>query len=382
MGVDITEFETPEKPDFARANGAPMVMVDGKRERYSRPSGFAKPLDDESALTNWRIDTACFGVASDRSLQAAYVAAKRDDRTTVKELREKAINAGRGDEAAALGTAIHAMSERWEDEDDSFDPPEPYKSALQAYSLEMARLGLYSELMECAFVNTEYRAAGTADRVYVLQRPLVAPDGSTLPAGTSIIGDIKTSKTLEYSMGGFAAQLALYAQGQLYDVMNDEFLPTPEINQDWAIIMWIPSNQESGHCEAIWVDLNAGNEAAWLAQMVKEYRKKWRRDEPIRVPDPIENVVAALEEELGAEPVELVEWISFRIKAVSKHSPEAKALLMKHWPEGVPTKKNELVDPDHHQLVLTLLDNVEAEMGMTFPAGDPRQSATHTKKEN
>ena len=106
------------------------------------------------------------------------------------------------------------------------------------------------------------------------------------------------------------------------------------------------------------------------------------RDEPIRVPDPIENVVAALEEELGAEPVELVEWISFRIKAVSKHSPEAKALLMKHWPEGVPTKKNELVDPDHHQLVLTLLDNVEAEMGMTFPAGDPRQSATHTKKEN
>ena len=240
MGVDIAEFETPEKPDFARANGAPMVMVDGKRERYSRPSGFAKPLDDESALTNWRIDTACFGVASDRSLQAAYVAAKRDDRTTVKELREKAINAGRGDEAAALGTAIHAMSERWEDEDDNFDPPEPYMSALRAYSLEMARLGLDSG---CWSAPSSTPSTGL----------LAPPTGCTgcpaahrtgrldalRPAPASSVTS-RPRRRFEYSMGGFAAQLALYAQGQLYDVVNDEFLPTPEINQDWAIIMWIP----------------------------------------------------------------------------------------------------------------------------------------------
>ena len=43
--------------------------------------------------------------------------------------------------------------------------------------------------------------------------------------------------------------MALYAQGQLYDVVNDEFLPTPDINQDWGIITWVPSNQEQGHCE-------------------------------------------------------------------------------------------------------------------------------------
>ena len=55
---------------------------------------------------------------------------------------------------------------------------------------------------------------------------------------------------------------------------------------------------------------------------------------------------------------------------------------MKHWPEGVPTKKNDLVDPDHHRNSSSLLlDNVEAEMGMTFPAGDPRQ-LTPQKKES
>ena len=371
MPVDIEEFETPESPDFQRANGAPMVMVDGKRERYSRPSGFAKPLDDESALTNWRIDTACFGVAGDKALQAAYVSTKREDRKAIHELREKAIQAGRGNDAAAIGTAIHAMSERWEDPDDGFDPPEPYLSALKAYSAEMERLHLESVLFECAFVNTEYRAAGTADRVYRLKSPLVAPSGEILEAGTLVIGDLKTSKTLAYSMGAFACQMSLYAQGQLYDVVRDEFLDTPELNQDWGIIAWVPSNQEQGHCEMIWIDLQAGNEAAWLARMVKDHRAKWRKEEAIQVPDPLDAVVVALERELGASPVDLAEFIAFRIKQI-REIPEAKALMLEHWPDGVPKRKADLVEEDHIKSVLELLDNVEAELGLTFPAGDPR----------
>ena len=56
--------------------------------------------------------------------------------------------------------------------------------------------------------------------------------------------------------------------------------------------------------------------------MVKEYRKKWRKTEPVRVPDPSENVEDVLAAELGAEPVELVEWISFRIKAITGTTPK------------------------------------------------------------
>jgi hypothetical protein len=215
--------------------------------------------------------------------------------------------------------------------------------------------------------------------VYRLTRPLVTPTGEILPAGTLVIGDIKTSKSLEYSMGGFAAQLSLYSQGQLYDVVNDEVLDTPDINQDWGIIAWIPSNQEQGHCEMIWIDLQKGNEAAWLAQMVKEYRKTWRRSEPIQVPDPLDPVALALEEELGASGVDLIEFVAFRMAAV-RENEEAFMLLRKNWPAGVPTKKSDLVDADHLKAVLELLDNVEAEMGMTFPAGDPRQSTTKGDK--
>jgi hypothetical protein len=386
MSIDIDEFETQEKPDFARANGAPMVMIDGKRERYSRPSAFAKPLDDESALTNWRIDTACFGVAGDKALQARYVAAKREDRKTIAELREASIQAGRGAQAADVGTAIHSMSERWEDPNDDFQPPDPYLSALRAYTLEMTRLGLRSVRVECAFVTTEYRTAGTADRIYELTLPLVVPTGEILPAGTLVIGDLKTSKTLEYSMGGFAAQLALYAQGKLYDVVDDEFIDTPEINQDWGLIAWIPSNQEAGHCEMIWVDLQAGNHAAWLAHMVKEYRKQWRRSEPTRVPDPlepsVEEVVAVLEGELGATPADadaLVEWIRLRIASI-KTNPDAMIYLTRWWPESVPTPKGGLSDPNDVEKVLKLLDKTEAEFGMTWPIGDPRTTKGEKKK--
>jgi hypothetical protein len=121
-----------------------VVDKDGKRIRLSRPSGYAKPLDDQSALDNWRIDTACIGVAHDQAIQARYVACKRDDKEQLKELREVALRAGRGSEGSDIGTALHAMSERWEHAEVGFDPPEPYLSKLRAYTAELQRCGLVS----------------------------------------------------------------------------------------------------------------------------------------------------------------------------------------------------------------------------------------------
>jgi hypothetical protein len=50
MPLEIEELEPTTRNDYRRANGAPMVLIAGKNERFSRPSSFAKPLDDESAL--------------------------------------------------------------------------------------------------------------------------------------------------------------------------------------------------------------------------------------------------------------------------------------------------------------------------------------------
>lgn len=378
MSVDLDDFETPDKPDFRRANGAPMVIVDGKNERLSRPSGFGKILDDESALTNWRIDRAAEGVAKDPALQARYAAVKADDRPAWKELREKAIQAGRGDQAADIGTALHAMSERWEDPDDDFEPPEPYLSSLRAYTDALDAYGLTSTHFEFQTVCMEYRVAGTCDRIYKTSKPLVAPTGEIIPEGTLLIGDLKTGKSLQYSTAGYTIQMALYSQGEFYDVTDDEFLPTPEINKDWGILVHMPSNSDT--CELLWVSLEAGNYGAWLVSELKEWRRKWRNGTYLAptIPPPLMSV-EAVADALDADVIEGDEWITemlgfckYRMKLI-RDDAVALETMVKRWPTGLP-KPAQINQAQHVTQLLTHLDNVEAHHGLTFPEGDPRVS--------
>ena len=377
MSISIEEFDTPQRPDFQRANGAPMVLdKDGKRIRLSRPSNYAKPLDDESALTNWRIDTACIGVAHDKAIQARYVATKRDDREGLKILREAALQAGRGSEGADIGTALHAMSERWERQEQGFNPPEPYRSKLEAYSAELARCGLVSELFEFHTVNLDYGAAGTADRVYVTTRQLTAPNGDVIQVGELLIGDLKTNKRLDYSLASYAVQMALYAQGEFYDVVADTYMPTPEINQRWGVLVWMPAEDTEPRCEALWVDLEAGNYGAWLAKEVKEWRKAWRSGTYAspkieQVAPTLDEIAAAFDGEIVDEQEALVEWCRFRISLIRDHA-DARTALMRLWPEGLPTPKQGIESMEQVSTLVNLLDKIEAEFSLTFPEGDPR----------
>ena len=82
--------------------------------------------------------------------------------------------------------------------------------------------GLVSEMVEVALVNDEYRAAGTADRIFRSTMPLIPPDGLRIEPGELIIGDLKTGKTLDFSLPDYCVQMALYATGRLYDVHTDK----------------------------------------------------------------------------------------------------------------------------------------------------------------
>jgi hypothetical protein len=380
--VNIEDFQTPESPDFRRANGAPMIVdKNGKNVRLSRPSSWGKILDDENALVNWKIDRAAQGVANDRALQARYIAIKEDDRETFKKLRELAINAGKGEQSADIGTALHAMSCRWEDPDDDFDPPEEYAKSLRVYSRVLAEHGLVSEMMEYHVVNLEMGCAGTADRLYRTTRPIITPDGEYIPEGTLFVGDLKTGKKLDFSLPGYTVQMALYADGELYDVVNDEFLPTPPINRDWGILVHLPADQET--CTLVWVDLGVGKLGADLVAAVKEWRRNWKNVAAYGAYEftpPPPNGAGALEIEFGATFVtdeEMVAYIRSRMEAIARHD-EAKAALIKHWPTNVPSPKAGLNAAQIVQ-VDKLLDDVEAEFSLGWPAGDPRPSKTHTK---
>lgn len=378
-GLDIEIIETEERTDFRRANGAPMILdKEGKNQRFSRPSNWGKDLDDENALVNWKINRAIEGVAKDKALQARAVSLDPDaDRSEWGDLREAAINAGRGSQSADIGTALHKMTERWE-QDDKYDPGPPYTAHLEAYTAEMKRLGLISQMYEFKTVNEEYRAAGTADRLWELSWDLVLPNGDTLPAGTLVIGDLKTGKSLDLSAPAYSVQMAIYAQGELYDVADDRFLPTPVINQEWGIIAWLPSKGEIV-CEFRWVDLTAGNYGAWLTHEVRDWRKKWgngtyacpRIGEPA-VADPVEVAEAALVEAFDAVPEvdALIEYGRTRLKAVGEH-PEARKKCQLFWPDDVPPPTSITSVPEA-MAMNAFLDKIEAEFGLTFVGGDPR----------
>jgi hypothetical protein len=377
MTVELEDIDDPHfKPDFRRANGAPMVMDEnGVNQRLSRPSGWGHVLDDENALVNWKLNRAIEGVAKDKALQARAAAAKEDDRGTWKELREAAINAGRGDQAADIGTALHAMSERWEDPDDDFRPGEPYESHLTQYTLELERLGLASEYTEVHMVNMEWRAAGTADRLYRLSRDLIAPTGEIVPAGSLVMGDLKTGKSLNFSAPGYSVQLAIYAGSRLYDVLNDEFLDTPEINQDWGLLVHMPSDRPE--CEILWVSLEAGRWGAYLVAEVRKWRKNWRSGEhalsSILAPEAAEMGEVISIEEADAEWIARnAEWCVKRLDCI-RDNPDARKRLQILWPEDIPPKDLREGKLNLVQMMdaMKLISRIEAEFSLGFVEGQP-----------
>jgi len=392
--IDLEELddENESRRDFRRANGAPLVSDPAdptKTLRYSRPSSYAKCLDDEEGLQTWRIWKAMEGVARSHALQVQVVATKDEDREEKKTLREKAMDKGDSNERADQGTGLHAMTVRAEDPTDvAFDPPESLQADLTAYMEMLAAYGLVSEMIEVPFVNDPFRAAGTADRVWRLTKPLIAPNGR-IEAGELIVGDLKTGKKLDFSLPGFCVQTALYATGTLYDIVTERRLATPPINASWTLLAHMPVGTAS--CTLHWCPVPIGLAGAELARNVKEWRKLWKNgtyDAPVAdVPSDAVDLPELLSEHLGAEVTaevtveRMAEFCQGRINAIGVR-PEAKAKLIQLWPEGLPTPKRGLRSADDVVVLMNLLDAVEAEYSIPFGESDPRYANERGPKGN
>jgi len=376
--IDINELtdEHEQRSDYRRANGAPLVSDPNdptKQLRYRRPSGYAKLLDDESALTEWRIFKAMKGVASSTALAAKVNVVKDEDKSGKRSLRDEAMDKGTANEAADTGTALHAMTARMEDEHDDFEPPEQYRDDLTAYIELLDNLGLVSDMVEVPMVNDAYRAAGTADRIYRLTKPLLVPDGSVLPPGTLILGDLKTGQKLDFSLPGYCVQMALYADGTLYDVVTERRMPTPPIDRSWTILIHLPVG--TGRCTAWWLSVELGLRGALLAYDVNEWRNSWKagRDGHDCFPVEVAKVTGVVDEMPPVPLQEMVDWCQRRI-AVIKDNPHARSTLLRKWPNRVPTPKQGLSKPDDIVTVLNLLDSIEAEFSIPFGV-DPRAAS-------
>lgn len=382
--IDLEELDdaNEQRRDFRRANGAPLVSDPAdpsKTLRYSRPSSYAKCLDDEEALQTWKIWKSMEGVARSPALQIQVNATRDDDKVEKKTLRERAMDKGSANERADQGTGLHAMTARAEDPTDvDFDPPESLQADLTAYMEMLSAYGLVSEMVEVPFVNDEYRAAGTADRVWRLTKPLISPAGP-VEAGELLVGDLKTGKKLDFSLPGYCVQTALYATGVLYDIVTERRLATPPINGAWTLLAHMPVG--SGTCRLHWCSVALGLNGADLARQVKEWRKLWKNgtydaevvdvpDESVDLPDLLsEHLGVTIESEVSVE--RMAEFCQGRINAIGAN-PEAKRKLIQSWPDGLPTPKKGLRSADDVVALMTLLDQIETEFSIPFGETDPR----------
>lgn len=368
------------RKDYRRANGSPLVSNPNdpsKTERYRRPSSYGKPLDDENALVEWKLWKAMQGVARSSALQAQVAACKDEDKITKKELRETALDRGAANEKADLGTGLHAMTARIEDPKDLFEIPDQYVQDLKAYGDELERLGLVSEYIEVHIVNDDFRAAGTADRIYRTTKPLVTPEGETLPPGTLVLGDIKTGTKLDFGLPAYCVQMAIYATGRFYDIHSESRIETPPINNRWMLLMHLPVGK--GRCDAMWLDINVGLHGAFLTFEVLKWRNQWKSGSApgfngYQVPDPFDAEEAIIETFDAVEvdgdastpsPEEYIAAINERIAQIGDHA-DARKMLTHTWPKGVPTPKRGLSEPEHILAVMDVLDEIEKRYSLPF----------------
>ena len=374
----------PARRDFRRANGSPMVRkIDDptKWDRYSRPSGWGSDLDEQSALVNWRIDRAMEGIASDPALRAT-VASHQGIKEGAKERRERAIQAGRGEQAADMGTALHLMAERVE-RADGFIPPPPYDADIAALLQCMSEHGLESELIECKLCSDEWRAAGTADRIYRVTRELQPPSGPPLTPGQLVLGDLKTGAWKDYSVPSYTIQLAIYVDSVLYDVETNERTPMPDgLRTDWGLIVHLPAGEAT--CELYWVDLEVGRAGATLVRMVRSWRKRSDFAYSVAAPDSTDDAVmsATVEPESfipdpDVEPNDqwleaMTPWAQERINLIGRAGNEPRDMLLRRWPSGVPPLRESAPNEVQLAKILGVLDAVEAAFSLPFIPGDPR----------
>lgn len=268
----------------------------GRPTGFTRATTIADTLDDTYNLSRWkRRETAKRIVALMDDIDVAeiagvdvpendFVVALRqavaaDDKSKIDYALDQLDNAMGGKEAAELGTAVHAWIEAVEIGTVArVNVPEQFTPYVDAYFEVLARHGLVGvpEYVERIVLNDrgEETIVGTLDRIYLC-----------VATGELILGDVKTSKTLEYSWMSYAVQLAIYGYAtKMLSTDGKRWEPMPAMKgltdaemeegvRPYGVIIHVPSDQPE-RSSAVTMDLWFGAETMVVALETRRRRKE------------------------------------------------------------------------------------------------------------
>lgn len=257
----------------------------GEMRSWMRATSLAKMLDDTFLLNQWRIRKVLIGLTQRLNLQAdleqlghGLVTGEFDEndaRGSLNSLADEAAKAADIDKANEFGTAVHDWA-AWVDMEllSVHQVPDLFREHVMESLRLQARYQILPvpEYTERIVLSTRYRMAGTLDRVYL--------DHSLQRCGGHVLGDVKTSRTLDFARLAHAIQLAFYHS---CDLMLSEdgthWEPLPPMDPDIALIMHLPSDAP-GNSDVQPVDLIFGRRALDLALQVREIRHEADKKDP------------------------------------------------------------------------------------------------------
>jgi hypothetical protein len=354
------DFNDPpvDAPEFPRDQwGRPLIIPPdgGDPVAYTRAS--SNETEDRYNLELYARRNVVFGMAHDNSLVARALAIggtpstwDMADKRAINKIHEDAATIAQAMRKANIGTAVHRLLER-ADRGESIIPG-PYGDDVDAYltALYEAGYSIDQRFIECRMVCDALRRAGSPDRILIRRAD-----------GRYVIGDIKTGESVDYGTLSWAAQLATYAHGTLYDPVLGVRLETPDIDRTTGVIIHLPAGE--GVCTLHEIDLVAGYRAAQLDNEVRAIRKeskRWlSRITPVRAP--------GLTAGAGAPPP-----APASVAAHPSSAPRRDALLIRYRALPELTRQRFLrMDTDLNDLdaVEAALDRLEEETGaVALPA--------------
>ena len=277
-----------------------------KADAYTRASSLGETLESQFGLGQWRMRQVAFGMGRRKDLYIAASSLRGNDgpnKDALEKIAEQCMEAAESSAGATIGTAIHALREQHDEGANLDHVSGEVREALDKWVELTAGFKILAS--EAKTVCDTHRVAGTFDVLLELLGPMTTPDGEILPAGTVVIGDLKTSGTSDYFGCKFAVQLAEYAHGVPFDVESygrmtwGQLVHGPvagALDEDlrphakWALVIHIPTDNPDG-AGLHWVDVEAGAELSELAIVVR--RQRSRKDLVVKAELPVLAAAAA-----------------------------------------------------------------------------------------
>ena len=280
------------------------------RLAYGSPSNRGKLIESSANLTKWTERRVVLGLGVDDTLldDCRKLVTLDVDSDAYKTLADsiviRAKDAAKANLAAEIGTHVHAVTEDHDEERDWVQraeagevlgvPLEVQAQAVEAWQQMLDTHGLEVLAVEASCVDDTWRLAGTLDRIVRCTKALrfrrVTGEIVEIPAGTIVVGDVKTSKKRLDRDGvvgfwaSYAIQIASYAQAVPYDTEAETRGEWPwPIDQTHALLLRphvvevLAGEADTVEWELLHVDLVAGREHGGAAVVAA---KSWgtRRD--------------------------------------------------------------------------------------------------------